>query len=366
MKILIISLAGIGDTLLATPLIRALRFQRPNAVIDVLTRWRGSRDLLEGNAAVDQVHQQDLVNSGLFSNLKFLASLRRERYDVSINTHPQGKIQYRMIARLTGGRLRLSHRYENHSVFDRLLVNRTIPQDYDIHCAENSLRLLPLMGLEEPKEVFDCDIFFSKEETAWAQNFIQSRQLGPRVRLGIHVGSGKTKNLMLKRWPVENYIALLKKLIPAHPAVSVFLFGGPEEKEENTRILAEVNHPNLLSVPSNTMKEAAALLAHCQLFLSVDNVFMHLAASVKVPEQIVIESPTFNKTIEPYHRPYRLVPNPMVAGRSLNYYRYDGRDIQGGTKHLLAVMRSVTAEAVLEKVNAAIAAIEKQGTQLRL
>ena len=46
MKILVISLAGIGDTLLATPLIRELRANFPAATIDVLTMWAGSKDLM--------------------------------------------------------------------------------------------------------------------------------------------------------------------------------------------------------------------------------------------------------------------------------------------------------------------------------
>ena len=103
------------------------------------------------------------------------------------------------------------------------------------------------------------------------------------------------------------------------------------------------------------MKEAAALLKKCHLFVSVDNAFMHLAATVKVPQQIVIESPTFNKTIEPYQRPFRLVRNPMVAGRNLEYYRYDGRDIQGSTEHLLACMRSISPEAVFREIESALA-----------
>src|SRR5712672_529149 len=145
MKILIISLAGIGDTVLATPLIRALREQTPDATIDLLARWPGSRDLLAGNPRVNRIHQKDLVKEGAVSSLKFLSSLRHERYNVSINTHPQGKVAYRIIARLIDARVRLSHRYENHSFLDRLLVNRTIDQDYNIHCIENNFRLLPLM-----------------------------------------------------------------------------------------------------------------------------------------------------------------------------------------------------------------------------
>ena len=87
---------------------------------------------------------------------------------------------------------------------------------------------------------------------------------------------------------------------------------------------------------------------------------MHIAAAVKVPQQIVIESPTFNKTIEPYRQPYQLGRNPMVGGRNLEYYRYDGRDIQGGTQHLLEVMRSVTPSAVVEHVCAAMAGLSER------
>jgi heptosyltransferase-2 len=354
MKILVISLAGIGDTLLATPLLRVLREQCPNATIDVLARWPGSRDLLVGNPHINAVHQQNLVDAGAFANLKFLTSVRRERHDVSINTHPQGKREYRFIARLIGAPLRLSHRYENWSWADRLLVNRSIDQDYDIHCIENSLRLLPLMGLQEPKTPADCELYFNSGEQDWAEQFVQSRGFASRTLLGVHVGSGKTKNLMLKRWPLDNYIRVIRSVLAEYAGATLLLFGGPEEKEDNEQILNEIRDPRLVKVESRTMKEAAALLGRCKVFLSVDNVFMHLAAAVKVREQIVIESPTFNKTIEPYHRPFRLVRNPMVAGRNLDYYRYDGRDIQGGTEHLLACMRSVTPEAVLENVREAM------------
>ena len=47
------------------------------------------------------------------------------------------------------------------------------------------------------------------------------------------------------------------------------------------------------------LRQAAALLRHCKVFLSVDTSLMHLAAAAKVPRQIVIETPTWNKPIEP-------------------------------------------------------------------
>jgi hypothetical protein len=58
MNILVISLAGIGDALLATPLIHELRANFPDATIDALVMWAGSRDLLENNPHLNRVHQK--------------------------------------------------------------------------------------------------------------------------------------------------------------------------------------------------------------------------------------------------------------------------------------------------------------------
>src|ERR1051325_10612395 len=133
MKILVIALAGIGDTLIATPLIHELRANFPDAQIDALVRWPGARDLLEGNPHLNTVHQKDFVKAGTLATLKFLLMLRKENYDVSINAHPQSRTEYRIIARIIGARKRISHVYENTSVLDRFLVNQTLAQDYGRH-----------------------------------------------------------------------------------------------------------------------------------------------------------------------------------------------------------------------------------------
>jgi len=82
----------------------------------------------------------------------------------------------------------------------------------------------------------------------------------------------------------------------------------------------------------------------------VDTVMMHLAAAVKVRRQIVIETPTWNPPIEPYANPFILVKNPVVNGRGLEYYRYDGGNIKGTRAELVACMASVTVESVLAAV----------------
>lgn len=122
MKILVISFAGIGDTLLATPLIHALREQFPGAIVDALVRWRGSMDLLEGSPYLNTV----FFEQNPLANLRLLWRLRRMRYDISINAHPQSRIEYRLIARIINARKRLSHRYENYTWLDDWLINLSL------------------------------------------------------------------------------------------------------------------------------------------------------------------------------------------------------------------------------------------------
>ena len=109
MKILVIAMSGIGDTLIATPLLHELRANFPDAQIDVLVMWAGAKDLLEGNPHVHCVHQKNMIKDGVLKTLPFLWKLRGERYDISINAHTQGRLAYRGLAAFIGAKRRVGH-----------------------------------------------------------------------------------------------------------------------------------------------------------------------------------------------------------------------------------------------------------------
>ena len=356
MKILVISLAGIGDALLATPLIHELRANFPNATIDALVLWAGSRDMLENNLHLNRVHQRNFVTAGKLDTagklaaLQFFWSLRRAHYDVSINTHPQSQRLYRIAARIVGASTRISHEYECFGAPDRWLVNRTLPQDYTRHSIENNFDALPLLGAQKKLSTHEVEIFLTLGEEKWADDFLADHQLAGGKLLGIHVGSGGTKNLTLKRWPLKNYAGLIRRLNRERRDLSVLLFGGPGEAGDHEVILAQTDRDRVFQVGSKNLRQAAALMKRCHSFLSVDTALMHLAAAVKVPGQIVIEAPTLNATNFPYGNPFTLVNNPVVNGRGLDFYRYDGGDIKGTRKELLACMASVKVEDVFATV----------------
>ena len=343
-------MAGIGDTLIATPLIHELRANFPGATIDALAIWTGSKDLLENNPHLNRVHQKNLIKAGRLEALRFLWSLRRNRYDVSINTHPQSRIHYRIAARIVGAPVRISHEYECFGWLDRRLVNKTLPQDYTRHSIENNLDVLPLLGAKKMLPSHEMEIFLTPDEEKWADEFLVKHKLAGQKILGVHVGSGGTKNLPLKRWPLKNHAGLIRRLNQERPDIRVLLFGGPEETKDHQVVLAQSNRDLTLEAKTQNLRQTAALMKRCGAFLSVDTALMHLAAAMKVPNQIDIEAPTLNVTNLPYGNPYTLVKNPVVNGRGLDFYRYDGGDIKGTREELLACMASVKIEDVFETV----------------
>jgi heptosyltransferase II len=350
MKILVIAMAGIGDALIATPLIRELRANFPDATIDALVLWPGSKDLLENNPHLNRVHQKNLIKCGKLKGLRFLWSLRRNRYDVSINTHPQPRVHYRIAARIIDAPLRISHEYECFGWLDRKLVNKVLPQDYSRHSIENNFDVLPSLGAKVKLPSHEMEIFLTPEEEKWADDFFAKNKLAGGKILGVHVGSGGTKNLPLKRWPLKNYAGLIRRLNKERPDIHVLLFGGPEEAKDHQVVLAQSNRDLTMEAKSQNLRQTAALMKRCSAFLSVDTALMHIATAMKVPNQIVIEAPTLNATNLPYGNPFTLVKNPVIAGRNLDYYRYDGGDIKGTREELLALMASVKIETVFETV----------------
>jgi heptosyltransferase II len=350
MKILVISLAGIGDALLATPLIHELRANFPEAELDALVLWPGSRDLFENNPHLNRIHQKNLIKAGKFETFSFLWSLRKNRYDLSINTHPQSRMHYRIAAFLAGADVRLSHVYECFTPLDRLLVTGTLPQDYTRHSIENNFDFLPLIGGKVKLPSHQIEIFLTADEEKFADEFLAKNKLAGKKILGVHVGSGGTKNLPLKRWPLKNYAGLVRKLNHERPDLHVLLFGGPEETKDHQVVLAQSNRDLVLEAKTQNLRQTAALMKRCSAFLSVDTALMHIACAMKTPNQIVIEAPTLNVTNYPYGNPFTLVKNPSIGGRHLEIYRYDGGPMRGTREELLRMMASVKIEDVFETV----------------
>ena len=101
MKILIISLSGIGDALMFTPALKLLRQELPDDTVDALVMFKGAADLYKNNPNLNNLYQFDFIKEGAVKSLKYLIGLR-DKYDATINVYPSNRIEYNVISFLLG------------------------------------------------------------------------------------------------------------------------------------------------------------------------------------------------------------------------------------------------------------------------
>ncbi|HTY44328.1 MAG TPA: glycosyltransferase family 9 protein [Patescibacteria group bacterium] len=350
MKILVISLAGIGDTLMATPLIHELKENFPDSEIDVLVMWESSKNILSDNPNVNEIFCFNMLKEGFYRTIRFCRELKKKNYDISINTYPQSKTQYRLVAKLIGAETRISHRYANWNFLDNFLVDKTIEEDYSKTCSENNLNLLKLLDKEPKLKKHEYEIYLTLKERFFAEGYIKKNRLGNKKLFGFHVGSGTTKNLGLRRWPLENYISLIRLVLNRYKNSGILLFGGKNEEQLNSQIRKEINDSRIFTVETESIKEDVSLLKKCDVFVSVDTSSMHLATAAKTKKQIIIETPTLNDTVIPPRSDLIIIKNPGIVKNKLDYYSYDGKGIKASKEEMESMMKTVTPEMVFDAV----------------
>ena len=164
-KILVISLGGAGDTLLATPMLQELRMAFSEAAIHVLTMQAKAPDILRGNPCVDRHIHHEFMREPWWKSLAFCRKLRRERYDFSLTVMPQNRLEYNLVTFLIGARRRLGFDFAiKCGALPGLFLTHCIPENTQIHMAENNLRLISEgMGLQLQSSKHELQLFLTHQ-----------------------------------------------------------------------------------------------------------------------------------------------------------------------------------------------------------
>jgi ADP-heptose:LPS heptosyltransferase len=123
----------------------------------------------------------------------------------------------------------------------------------------------------------------------------------PRIAVFPGGGSNPGMQLTAKRWPLERYRELTRRLVNELNA-QVLLIGGPEDIDLNQHLLEGLDIPpgTIINLAGKTtIGQLAALLEQCALFIGNDSSPMHLAAAVDIPV-IAIFGPTSPQEYGPY------------------------------------------------------------------
>ena len=267
MKILVIRLRELGDTLMVTPLLRQLKRLYPDGEIDVLCQ-NSNLPILEHN---DHVARRFILppraSAGAF--LSIAGQLRRNRYSLVIDSQSLPKTA--IMARLTGGRIRLGHLKSGWR--NRLCYTHPCRVPTNEYTARSNLHLLQ-DGRVDLDDV-GLDFPVSDETESLADAFVR-RYLRPPVAAIFGVS-----RFARRVWPVEKTAEVGDRL--ASLGLQPWLVYGPGQAEAARAIIERMKHPVLCEYEMPTFTTLHAILRRCDLFFGNDGGPKHAAVAAGIP-----------------------------------------------------------------------------------
>ncbi len=289
MRILVLCLPGIGDALMATPMIRVLKAQKPNATIDAACMSGGILAVMQRDPDVTKALRVPLYGNGpdLARALRVAASLRRERYDVSILAYPGYRREYHAFHRIVGARFRIAHTFPTGYWSElNFLESATVPVDFAAHNVVNNLNLLRPLGIDWRAHVSEDDLAytlsFSEEERAEGAATVTRLGLDPSRTVAFHPGSTAHTAALKRRWPYDRWVTLCRHLVDVEDR-HVLFFAGPDEGDLGEVLTKQAERPGRVMVaPPGDFSQVMKTLSCCELLVSNDNAFGHLAVALGV------------------------------------------------------------------------------------
>ena len=305
-KILIIGAIGIGNLILFSGTLRRIRRHFASAHITIIVLREGFKELYENDPSIDEVLVLDVDKvKSIGQKIAFIRKLRRSRYQLCITTFPANRLEYNLLAFISGARWRVAHKYTTKKLKSlSFLQNVRIPVNAELHDLEQNLNLLKVFGIIPDDE--DHRLFLSVPERAHdnVQSYMKENNLTDMPLIGMHPGSSVERGMILKRWP-ELYFAELCDWLTETFGAHILLFGGKEEERLREEIAAKSRH-NPLIVTGLDLSSTAALIGKCTLFVSNDSGLMHVAAAMGV-KTIAVFGPTDPGRTAPYGPDHQVI-----------------------------------------------------------
>jgi predicted lipopolysaccharide heptosyltransferase III len=277
-RVLVVRMRSIGDTVLATPSLFALKRFLPHAEVDVLVEdWVAP--LLVDHPYVDNV--VTLERGGLVARTRAARELRSARYDVVYNLH--GGTTATFLTRATGARHRVGFKtYQYANLHTELAPSPLLLWGQQkTHSVEQQLALLGWTGVpvsDRPR----TSLGISSEAAEVVNQRLAAAGLDDRRLALIHPATA----FETKRWATENFARVAEHL--AERGFACVAIATPSESVIVSSLLNEAG-VEILSLDLS-LPEVTALAARSQLFVGNDSGIAHIAAAVGTPSVVIFGS----------------------------------------------------------------------------
>ncbi len=263
-RILIIRLAPLGETVLTTPVIRALRQHFQDAYIAYMVAPT-REDLVSANPRLDEVLTYQA------SVPKLIYQIARRKFQMAVILQPT----FRLVVHTFLARIPFRVGFETNSGGKKLL-NIAVPNNTAQHETQRYLDVVRALGVEITDD--EPEVFVNSEGKAWIDNFLKIKKLNDgKPIIGLNPGAAT----VYRRWHASKFAILgdrLHKMYGAHIVITT----GPREGELANQVAAPMSHSPII-VNQTTPMQLAALLKRCNLYISNDTGPMHLSTAVKTP-----------------------------------------------------------------------------------
>jgi ADP-heptose:LPS heptosyltransferase len=285
-RILVIhAVEGIGNLIMATPFLAALRQAWPQSeVILAITPHPQKVTLLDNTGLVNCVIELP-EKTGLWqaAGPRFWTALGRNPPDLAVLAFPF-KRRWKAAFLWLIGRLGCHGASMRLNAGDFLNWSRWIrfycPVPRETHEVEIGLALAAAMGIERPAQP-RAMVGVGEADRAFAARFFEERNFASVFpRIGIHPGC--LARAAYKRWPVEKHIELARQLHETFQSCFV-LFKGPDDADAVDGLAAGLRGIPHAVVEGATLGQVAATIARCHLMINTDSALGHVAAAVGTP-----------------------------------------------------------------------------------
>ncbi len=295
-KILIIHPGGIGDLVMFTPALKILRNNFSNAIIDVFIMYTPETGyIFQEGKIVNKIFKFNWPKNNFLNKLKFIYRLRKEKYDLSIIPTGVNPLRGGILSFLIGSKVKVGERRKGKK---SLFYTQSSLLDKDKHVTKNNIDLLKAIGLKIDFPLPPPFLEVGSKEREFANNFLVRNNFENKILIGFHSGGGEEQKF--KRWPKENFIELGNKVLNDLENTFILLFGGPKEKRLCLEIKSKLDK-NAMVVFGYSLKQVAALIDKCKIFVSSDSGLNHIASTTKT-NLISIYGPTNPERTGPFGR----------------------------------------------------------------
>ena len=269
-NILAIKLRYLGDVLLATPTLHALKTAYPLARLSVLVN-RGTEAVLRENPDVDEIIP--LHRGSILQQTRFVWEIRRRQFDAVVDLTDGDRAAF--LTWISGAPVRIGFNAEER--WTGRCYTTVVRPDAGAHRIERDLAALVPLGVAVQDGV--PRLRLTAEDDAKVEQLAEQLEV-PRDRPWVVIQPGA--RYWFKAWPPERFAELADRLNDRF-GCQILVGGSPEEEPLAGSVVRQAKSRLVTIAGRSDVRTLAALLKRSALFIGNDTGAMHIAAAVGTP-----------------------------------------------------------------------------------